>query len=175
MRGLVQDPGSAWWDDKDSEEVVETRDDIFELAFEQTVQQIHKEHGKDTAKWPVWGALHGATFRNATLGESGIGPIEALFNRGPFATGGGESIVNATGWTVGNSFEVDWLPSMRMIVDLSDLNNSVTVHTTGESGHAFNPHYDDMSSLWAAVEYYPMLWNDQTVFDTAQGHLRLVP
>lgn len=175
MRELVNQPNSQWWDDKDTEATIETRDAIFARAFEETVSQMQKEYGKDVSKWPAWGEIHGATFRNATLGESGIGPIEALFNRGPYPTGGGSEIVNATSWTVGESFEVDWLPSMRMIVDMGDLNNSVTVHTTGESGHAYHPHYDDMAPLWASGQYYPMLWNEQSIVSNAAGHLRMVP
>ena len=175
MRELVKQPDSLWWDDQESEVKTETRDDMFARAFEETVSQMGKEYGKDPAKWPTWGEVHGATFRNQTLGESGIGPIETLFNRGPFVTGGGEGIVDATGWTVGESFEVDWLPSMRMIVDLGNLSNSVTVHTTGESGHAYHPHYDDMAPLWASVEYYPMLWDEQAITSNAEGHLRLTP
>ncbi len=175
MREIVEQPDTPWWDDKDSAAVIETRDEIFARAFFETVTQMEKEYGRNPAKWPTWGELHAATFRNATLGESGIGPIEALFNRGPYVTGGGEDIVNATGWTVGESFEVDWLPSMRMIVDLGDLRNSLTVHTTGQSGHAYHPHYDDMAPLWAAVEYSPMLWNEQAIISQAEEHLRLVP
>lgn len=175
MRNLVEVPDSPWWDDKASEGEVETRDDIFGRAFEETVAQIQEEHGNILDDWPAWGEVHTATFRNGTLGESGIGPIEALFNRGPFATSGGDGIVNATGWTVGDSFELDSLPSMRMIVDLSNLQNSLTVHPTGESGHAYHPHYIDMAPLWAAVEYYPMLWEEQSIISSAEGHLRLVP
>ena len=104
-----------------------------------------------------------------------MAPIEALFNRGPFQTAGGEALVNATGWKVFDSFQVDWLPSMRMIVDLGDLNNSLTVHTTGESGHAFAPHYIDLAPLWAAGKYYPMLWDPQAVQAAAADHLTLVP
>jgi len=175
VREIVNQPDSQWWDDKDTEGIIETRDDMFIRAFEETVVQMQKEFGRDPAKWPVWGELHGATFRNLPLGDSGIGPIEALFNRGPFITGGGEGIVNATGWTVGESFEVDWLPSMRMIVDLGDVRNSLTVHTTGESGHAYHPHYDDMAPLWASGKYYPMLWDEQAVISNSEGHLRLTP
>ena len=164
MRNLVQTPESPWWDDKDSETVIETRDEMFVRAFEETVAQMQKDYGKESAKWPAWGELHSATFRNQTLGKSGIGPIENLFNRGPFVTGGGNSIVNATGWTVGYSFEVDWLPSEREIVDLSNLNNSLALHTTGQSGHAYHPHYDDMAPLWATVQYYPMWW-EQAIGD----------
>ncbi|MEW6028630.1 MAG: penicillin acylase family protein [Chloroflexota bacterium] len=175
MRRLIESPADFFWDDKDSAEVVETRDDIYIASLVESVEQLEKEYGKDPAKWPRWGELHTVTFRNGTLGESGIGPIESLFNRGPFETGGGQSIVNATGWDVGVGFEVDWLPSMRMIVDLGDLRNSVTVHTTGQSGHAYHPHYDDMAPLWATVQYYPMLWNQQAVVSNAEGRLRLAP
>ncbi|MDQ2691425.1 MAG: penicillin acylase family protein, partial [Chloroflexota bacterium] len=118
---------------------------------------------------------HAATFRNGTLGESGVGPIEALFNRGPFPTGGGESIVNATGWSVGGGYETTSLPSLRMIVDLGNLDNSVSVHTTGQSGHAFHEHYIDMAPLWANVEYYPMSWEAQGIMAAAEGHLVLRP
>jgi penicillin amidase len=62
-----------------------------------------------------------------------------------------------------------------MIVDLGDLRNSVTVHTTGQSGHAHHPHYIDMAPLWSTGQYYPMLWNQQAVVSNAEGRLRLVP
>ncbi len=175
MRNLVQQPDSPWWDDQATNDKVETRDDIFARAFSETIAQIQKEYGKDIAKLPAWGELHSATFRNQTLGNAGIFLIEDLFNRGPFVTGGGKSIVNATGWTVGESFEVNWLPSEREIVDLSNLDNSIAIHTTGESGHAYHPHYVDMAPLWAKVEYYPMWWEQESVINDSEGHLQLVP
>jgi len=175
MRNIATQPNSDWWDDKNSEAEVETRDDIFVQAFEDTLDQMRKDHGRDTTKWPTWGELHTIIFQNETLGESGIGPIEALFNRGPFKTGGGDEIVNATGWTVGETFQVDWIPSEREIVDLNDLDNSLAIHSTGQSGHAYHPHYDDMALLWASVEYYPMWWERQSVMNDSEGHLRLIP
>ena len=130
--------------------------------------------GKDPAKWR-WGDLHTSTFENQTLGKSGVAPIEALFNRGPFPTAGGASIVNATGWNASKGFEVTSVPSMRMIVDLGDLRNSLTVHPTGQSGHAYHPHYIDMADLWRYIQYYPMLWNEQAIVSGAEAHLQLVP
>jgi len=62
-----------------------------------------------------------------------------------------------------------------MIVDLGELNNSVTVHTTGQSGHAYNPHYADMAEMWANIEYYPMLWSEESVKADAEAHLILAP
>ncbi len=40
-------------------------------------------------------------------------------------------------------YAVDWVPSKRMAVDLSDLDGSRCVNLTGASGHAFHDHYDD--------------------------------
>lgn len=174
MRNLDDDPHNFFWDDK-ATPAVESRDDIFLRAWQETVAQMRAKYGQDMAKWPRWGDLHVAVFRNQTLGESGIGPIEAMFNRGPVRTTGSKGLVNATGWKVGHSFEVYWLPSMRMIVDLSNLDASLTVHTTGESGHAYHPHYDDMMTLWAGGKYYPMWWTRPAVEAHAADHLRLEP
>jgi len=168
------DKDSPWWDDKTTAGVRETRGDIIRKSFEQGVAELEEIFGRDAAKWN-WGEMHASTFRNSTLGESGVPPIEALFNRGPFPTSGGASIVNATGWSVEDGYETNWLPSMRMIVDLGNLNNSLTVHTTGQSGHAYHPHYDDMPSMWANIEYYSMLWDEQAITLHAEEHLVLAP
>jgi len=175
MRNLVQQPNSPWWDDKATTDVIETRDDIFARAFGEAIKQFQDTYGMDTTEWPAWGNLHTSTFRNATLGKSGIGPIENLFNRGPFVTGGGKSVVNATGWVVGKSFEVATLPSEREIVDFSNFDNSLAGHTTGQSGHAFNPHYDDMALMWTKIGYAPMWWEQASVIKDSEGYLKLVP
>ena len=106
---------------------------------------------------------------------SSIAPIEAVFNRGPYACAGGEGIVNATGWAADEGYQVDSVPSMRMIVDLSNLSNSLMMHTTGQSGHAYHPHYVDMADPWRHIEYHPMLWDRAQVEGAREAHLTLQP
>ncbi|HJW91497.1 MAG TPA: penicillin acylase family protein, partial [Anaerolineales bacterium] len=173
IKQLLDQPDSPWWDDR-ATSTIETRDAIFSQAFVTAVEELENALGKDPANW-AWGDLHTLTLENQTLGQSGIAPIEAVFNRGPFRTSGGDDIVNATGWDASASFQVDWLPSMRMIVDLGNLNNSLIIHTSGQSGHAYHPHYVDMTDLWRTIQYHPMLWERSQVEDQAEGHLRLVP
>ena len=170
---LVDQPDSPWWDDHTTPEV-ETRDQIFALAFQAAVKELDSSLGKNPLVW-AWGNLHQVTFRNATLGESGIAPLEAIFNRGGFRTSGGPSIVNATGWDASESYEVVSLPSMRMIVDLSNLSASLSMHTTGQSGHAYDPHYIDMADHWRNIEYHPMLWGHEQVVAASQAYLKLLP
>lgn len=171
-RNLAAD--SRWWDDISTTDVIESRDDILSKSFREGVAELEDLLGRNPANW-TWGGIHTASFRNGSLGESGIPPIEDLFNRGPFPTGGGKSIVNATSWNAVNGYAVTNVPSMRAIYDLSDLSNSLSMHTTGQSGHAYHPHYIDMAEMWANVEYSLMLWDQQAIRADAEGHLVLTP
>jgi penicillin amidase len=153
-------------------------------SFKQAYKDAEALLGTDPNNWK-WGQLHTATFRNQTLGVSGVALIESIFNRGPAQTSGGESIVNATGYGIvtnedgslnlKKSLEVNALPSMRMIVDLSNFSNSLTMHTTGQSGHAFNGHYDDMIDPWRLIQYHPMLWDQDTISSNSKATLTLKP
>ena len=64
---------------------------------------------------------------------------------------------------------------MRMVVDLSDLAGSTSINTTGQSGHAFNAHYDDMLDSWTDGTHHTMRWTREQVDDGAEGTLRLMP
>jgi penicillin amidase len=171
IRQLITDPASSWWDDQDTPET-ETRDVIFRLAFEGAYKEIRKLQGKDLAKWS-WGSLHTITFENAVM--SSFPFIRDAFNRGPYPTAGGSAIVNATGWNTRSGYQVSTVPSMRMIVDLSNLSNSQTMHTTGQSGHPYHAHYIDMADPWRLIQYHVMFWQRTDVEANAEGHLRLVP
>ncbi len=175
VQNLMADPASHWWDNIHTPEV-ETRDEIVAQALNAAYDDLIQRLGKNPDKWR-WGEVHTATFRNQTLGKSGVGFIEAIFNRGPVETGGGNAIVNATSWAgeEPNPFQVAWLPSMRMIVDMGDFNRSLTIHTTGQSGHAYNKHYDDMMEDWAAMRYHPMYWDRAQLESQAEATLILTP
>ena len=174
---LMAEPDNAWWDDVATDNVIETRDDILLKSFREGYDKAVAELGKDRNKWK-WGDVHTATFVSIPLGESGTGFIEGMVNRGPFAVAGSSGTVNNTAWVAeeeGEGFAVDWLPSMRMIVDFSDLSKSVAVHTTGQSGHPYSPHYSDMIDLWLNIEYHPMLWSRAQVEASAVATLILNP
>ena len=172
---LMAQPNNPWWDDATTKDKVETRDDILLRSFQQAVQAATDAMGSDSANWQ-WGKLHTATFVSNPLGASGIALIEKLVNRGPVAVSGGSDSVNATSWDPSSgNFSVNSLPSMRMIVDLANFDNSVTMHTTGQSGHPSSPHYDDMIDSWRTIQYHPMLWSRDKVEAAATERLILNP
>ncbi|MDX1614139.1 MAG: penicillin acylase family protein [Candidatus Promineifilaceae bacterium] len=170
---LAEQADARWWDDQTTEQV-ETREEIIMLALADTISWFEERHGSRMNDW-TWGRVHTATFVSQPLGQSGVGPIEALVNRGPFPSSGGTSIVNAASWDWNQPAAVGSIASERMIVDLSRLDESRAIHPTGQSGHPTSPHYDDMIPLWLAGEYHPMHFSRSAVDTAVEETLILQP
>jgi len=170
---MVDDPFDPFWDDVTTPQT-ETRDDIIITSFAAAVDGLASTLGASPEAWR-WDAIHRAHFINPAFGDTGIGLVDDRFNRGPVPVAGGADLVNAAGWDATEGFEVDWLPSMRMLVDLGDLANSLAVHTTGQSGHVDHPHYDDMIPLWQEGRFSPMLWERREIERNAESVQVLVP
>ena len=170
---LAQDTAARWWDDATTPET-ESREDILLRSLAEAVTWLSENLGGDMDEW-TWGRLHTATFASTPLGESGIGPIESLVNRGPFPADGGSDLVNANNWSWAEPAAVRSHPSMRMIVDMSDFDASRWVIPTGQSGHPFNAHYDDQIELWLNGQYLPMRSSRAAVEEAAVDHLVLQP
>src|SRR5690606_3025516 len=58
---------------------------------------------------------------------------------------------------------------------LSDLDSSRWVQMTGNSGHAFSPHYDDQLELWRTGQTLPWRWDEATIEAEAAHTLTLRP
>ncbi|GAB3709477.1 penicillin acylase family protein [Nocardiopsis oceani] len=167
---LLEDPGSSWWEGDEAS----GREEVLAAAMDAGVEELTELLGDDPADWR-WGDLHTLTATHESFGTSGIGPVEWLFNRGPVETSGGSDIVNATGWDASEGFGVTTVPSMRMVVDLSDRDSSTWINLTGNSGHAFHPNYDDQLELWAEGETLPWAVTEEAVREASTDELTLVP
>ncbi|MEV6987044.1 penicillin acylase family protein [Sphaerisporangium sp. NPDC051017] len=174
VRALLPEPSDPWWDDARTKDKVETRDETLAAAMTDAAKELRDRLGDTPEDWR-WGDLHTLELTNETFGTSGIGPIEWLFNRGPLRLAGGQDAVDATGWDAVAGYEVDWVPSMRMVVDLADLDRSRWVNLTGASGHAFHPNYADQAGLWADGRMTPMRQTERAVHADAADTLTLVP
>lgn len=161
IRNLLVQPNSAWWDDLRTPQR-ESRDDILREALVQGRAEITTKMAREPGNWQ-WGRLHKLTLTNQTLGKSGIGVVDKLFNRGPYELGGGASVVNATGWDASEGYGVTATPSMRMVVDLSDFDKSRWINLTGVSGHAFSGNYTDQTELWVKGETLPWAFSKGAV------------
>jgi len=176
VENLLQDPDNPWWDDKRTAGIVESRDTILRQAMEEARLELTAEIGKDPQDWQ-WGRLHELTARHQVLGDEPVpGPVQAMFNLGPFPMPGGSSLVNANNWDAAlGEFAVTAAPSMRMVVDLGDLDRSRWVNQGGNSGHAYHRNYDDQMEAWIDGDSYPWPSTRDAVSDSTESRLRLVP
>ena len=175
---LLQQPHSRWWDDVTTDDVRETRDDVLRQSMVDARYELTRRLALDPRKWQ-WGRLHELELDNQTLGQSGIGPVEALLNRGPWRIGGGSSAVDASSWdasaTGEDAYTATSVPSMRMVVDLADLDRSRWINLTGASGHAFNRNYTDQTDLWADGKTLPWAFSADAVDGSDTHTLQLRP
>ncbi len=171
IEAILADAGSPWLDDVTTS-ATETRQEIVQRAFAKTVDRLSDRFGNRPETW-TWGRLHTATFVHDPLGQSGIGLLERLVNKGPFPMGGSGYTVNNTGYN--REFEQRTVASYRQIVDVSDWGNSRSQHTTGQSGQPMHKHYADMIQPWRAVEHHVMLFTREQVEAEQEAELILQP
>ena len=176
VRGLLERPDDAWWDDRTTVGVVEGRDEVLTRALTSARRELTVELGKDPADWS-WGKLHTAAPQHPILGGPGVpSVIRRLVNPAPQPMAGGSSLVNATSWDAGeDTFAVTAAPAMRMVVDLGDLDASTWVSLTGASGHPGSPHYADQFDAWARGDTYPWPFSATAVDRAARSRLTLAP
>jgi penicillin amidase len=171
---LLQQPDSRWWDDTTTKDRVETRDDILLAAMTNARKELTSLTARDTSAWQ-WGKLHRVTLRNQTLGTSGVDAVERLFNRGDYPVDGGPAVVNAMAYDDTLGYGVTQGPTMRMLVDLGNLDGSRWVNQSGVSGHAFESHYDDQLKLWATNRTWSFAWSRAAVDAATRERMTLTP
>ncbi|WP_406387405.1 penicillin acylase family protein [Streptomyces sp. NBC_00211] len=176
VRRLVKDEKSAWWQTPAARNkpATTTRDQLFARAMKDARWELTAKLGKDQSTWS-WGRLHQLTLKNQTIGTEGPGFMQWLLNRGPWNLGGGEATVNATGWNASSGYGVTWVPSMRMIVNLSDLDKSRWINLTGASGHAYHDNYYDQTDMWAKGELLDWAFGKEAVDKATVETLTLKP
>jgi penicillin amidase len=132
------------------------RDAAIAHALTDAMSQLRIQLGSDTSTWR-WGALHQTHFDHPL---ASVPPLDRVFGTTPIATSG-DAVTVSVGGDGGfsddpSSYDQHTVSSMRQIIDLSNLDNSLWITTTGESGEPFSTHYSDLIPLWAAHQYQHM-------------------
>jgi penicillin amidase len=183
---VVTQPDSPWWDDTSTIGVRETRDQIMSAALDAAGADLRHQLG-DPANWN-WGRIHTVTFAEQTLGTSGIGPLEAIFNRGPYPAPGTCTVVDkicgptSDEWPQGDApanlqhmFAATSAPSYRLVIDMSNLDGATILQATGQSGEPFDVLYGDYIQRWLDNDPLPLPWSTTAVDAATTETLTLTP
>ncbi|HUM47913.1 MAG TPA: penicillin acylase family protein [Chitinophagales bacterium] len=170
---LPLNDASPWWDNTTTQNVKETRTTIFTLAFDSTLQKLTAELGADVSKW-TWNRVH-TIQQTHPFGTKK--PMNLLFNVGPEPVKGGLEVINNVGFELhaGESFKSSYGPAMRILLDFSDIEHSLSVNPSGESGNPMSPHYGDQFHLYNTGTYRMQLMNKAEIEKTKSGELILRP
>ena len=144
---------------------------IISQAFENAVTSLADAYGERPANWR-WGEAHAVYQAHPVLGETPLAPIFNL----TLPRGGDAFTVNAARFDLGGeTSRNDHGPGFRGLYDLDNLDNSLYIHSTGQSGNPLSKHYRDFFKRWRDVEYLPMTTDRAGLEDRAIGTLRLTP
>ena len=127
----------------------------------------------NTDQWQ-WGQLHQAHFDNPLTAVDILKlvlPNQSVTRPGDCTT---VNVGGAGGFSAYN-YNQDDLPSMREIIDMSNLDQSRMVTTTGESGEPFARHNFDLLPLWDSGRYQPMDFSPAAVQANAEDTLTILP
>ena len=157
----LQNPLSPWCDDPNTAKV-ESCKEASNDAFDQGLEQLSVQFGKDPQSW-VWGKAHMAISEHRPLSKVPL--LGSQFNlTQPFS---GDSFTINVGrlelLRSDNPFETKLAPSLRTIYDLSDLEQSLFIYQTGQSGWVQSKLYRNMSPLWAKNDYLPLQMKPEKV------------
>ena len=95
------------------------------------------------------------------IGKAG-GLLRTFFNVGPFETVGGNEVINNQIFKLDSTgiYKITAGPSTRRVIDFSDIENSLAILPTGQSGNVFSDHYKDQAQRFVDGEFVDMKLNE---------------
>jgi penicillin G amidase len=152
----------------------ENRGDIIRISFKEAINNLkEKYHNSDYSGW-YWGDIHKVIIRHPLGVVAALNPV---LNIGPYEIGGnGTTIANSEyGFAASlekREFESYLGPSMRFIMDMSNVSSYQSVIPTGQSGQPHHKHYKDQTRMWLNGEYKNVNTKD---FSKVKDKLILIP
>lgn len=162
---------SIWYDDVNTTSVKETRSDILLKSFKEAVSLLETQFGNNTNDW-TWSKVHQVEHPHP-MGE--VASLRPYFNVGPFEIAGTREVINNVGFQYEDTdtYNVYMGPSTRRIVDFSDIENSMSILPTGQSGNVFSPHYQDQAKMYAQGRFRKMMMNTEEIKQNSKNTLTL--
>ncbi|WP_438029357.1 penicillin acylase family protein [Sorangium sp. So ce233] len=150
------------------------RDQAIRTALGQADAMLRDALGPDVSAW-TWGGIHTLTYNHPLAGE------DERFDIGTFPATGDVETVNIGGWfaKVGNldlppgdfedeggvrgALDQDSLSATRLVWNLSPIDGSLGVMSTGMSGDPRTCHYADHAEAWREGQIFPMPFSSAAI------------
>ena len=146
-------------------------DGVLQQTLAGALSMLEGRLGPDRSEWR-WGALHRVRFAHVLARMPALGPVLLAAEH---ELGGDEQTILQGGFDARDGFDAAVVPSWRIVADLADVDRSVAVLPTGQSGNPASPHWNDQAPLWIGGSLRPAAVTRKAVEAAAVGALMLVP
>ncbi|WP_334188787.1 penicillin acylase family protein [Noviherbaspirillum sp.] len=148
--------------------------DVLSMSLDAALDDLETRYGKDMGQWR-WGKAHEARSEHRPFGK--VAPLAKVFDiRAP--SPGDTFTVNVGRHNLRDEkepFTNRHAASLRALYDMSNPENSLFIHSTGQSGNLLSPLYRNFVQRWIDVQYLPMRTLRPDVEKESIGTLVLSP
>jgi penicillin amidase len=171
LQKMVLKGKSAWFDNVNSNDRKEIRDDLFHQAALKAIGYLKSNLGDDPDKW-LWGKLHRQEFLSP-IRRSGAG--RELLGGGSHPVGGSADTLYRGIYEFNAPYKITISASLRMVADLADPDKILAVLPGGVTGRQFDPHTtDQIESFISGAKVY-WWFSDKAIKEHTQHTLTLNP
>ncbi len=154
-----------WWDDITTPDRIESKSNILSKSITETVTDLTIQLGEDINYW-TWDRVHILEHKHP------LGSVEFLrnfFNVGPFPINGASEVINNLAYKRDKTgiYNIKAGPSTRRIIDFNDIENSLSILPTGQSGNQFSKHYKDQAEMFNTGKFRKMKMNKEEIINTS--------
>ena len=155
------------WCDRVDTNATESCGLVLSGALTKALEELNAAQGDDWKKWR-WGAAHLAFGEHRPF--SSVDLLSRFFTIFQESAGGSYTLLRGrTDFREKHPYFNVHASVYRGIYDLSDLDKSKFVISTGQSGHFLSSHYRDLAPVWANVDYVAMTTKREDYEKGAQG------
>ncbi len=167
LYNTFHEPYPIWFDNINTDDVFETREQIAQRALEEALDETDGEE---------WGTFQRLTMAHPFAVVPLIGNLLDL-ERGPFPRGGSSGTLNATLSVPDDDGQFKTLggPSWRFVIDFHNVDAVSMVIPAGQSGHPLDDHFFDFYGLWEKGSMWNVPFSREKVFARSYSILNLLP
>jgi penicillin amidase len=156
---------SVWWDNLATKNKKENKKEILTQSFKEAIVALEKQLGTNSSQW-TWNKVHTLEHQHP-MGK--VAALRGIFNVGPFEASGSNEVINNLMFLYNDEgvYDVKAGPSTRRIIDFSDIENSLSVLPTGQSGNPMSEHYSDQAEMFNKGQFRKMKLNKKEIIATS--------
>ena len=165
IENQINNENSPWWDLIDTKNKKETRKDILTKSFHEAILSLQNQLGNDVNSW-TWNRVHILEIEHP-MGKVNL--LKPFFNVNSGSIAGTSEVINNLMFTFSDNSTntIKAGPSTRRVIDFSDIENSLSILPTGQSGNPMSKHYNDQAEMYVQGKFRKMKMNTQEIIKTS--------